>query len=137
MIFLLALKWSLKKKGFSRFKTKTNSNFAVKLGEEQPFIFCLFDEYLFSDICTLYYVTIESIEFYWLHKHMKKVRIRQPFISINSCNELSKTQFFRVRVVKMLMTKCLGFCVSKYLFILEFRTKFQYPGIFLFFVIVI
>ena len=31
MLFLLALKWNLKEKAFSSVKTKTNSNFAVKL----------------------------------------------------------------------------------------------------------
>ena len=33
MLFLLALKWNLEEKAFSSVKTKTNSNFAVKLAE--------------------------------------------------------------------------------------------------------
>ena len=72
-----------------------------------------------------------------MNELVKKVRVSQPSVSINSCTELSKTQFFRVKVVKMLITECLRFCVSKCLFILEFRTIFQPPGIFLSFVIVI
>ena len=32
----------------------------------------------------------------WLCKHTKKVRIAQASISINSCTELSKTQYFPV-----------------------------------------
>ena len=33
MLFLLALKWNLLEKAFSSVKTKTNPNFALKLGE--------------------------------------------------------------------------------------------------------
>ena len=48
--FLCSLKWNLWEKASSCVKTKTNSDFAVKVAERtkgQPFIFCLFDESAF------------------------------------------------------------------------------------------
>ena len=36
----------------------------------------------------------------WLCKHMKKAKNSQVSFSINSCTELSKTQFFLVSIVK-------------------------------------
>ena len=41
MLFLLALKWNLWEKAFSSVKTKTNSNFAVKLAEMSNHSFLL------------------------------------------------------------------------------------------------
>ena len=43
---------------------------------------------------------MECIELNRLCKHMGKVRSSQASISINSCTELSKTQFFPVNIVK-------------------------------------
>ena len=63
--------------------------------KEQHFIFCLIDESPFSNICTLWYVTIECIELsWWFCKHVKEVKRRQYSILINYFSELSKTQFF-------------------------------------------
>ena len=43
---------------------------------------------------------MECIELNWLCKHMKKVWSSQTSISMNSCTELSKTQFVPVSIVK-------------------------------------
>ena len=45
---------------------------------------------------------MEWIEPIRLCEHMKMVRSSQVSISINSCTELSKAQFFTVRIVKEL-----------------------------------
>ena len=66
--------------------------------KEQPFIFCLFGESSFSNICTLY-VTMECIELNWLCKHMKSVRSSQTSISIKSWTELSN-------FIKLVFTVC-------------------------------
>ena len=41
MLFLLALKWNLQEKAFSSVKTKTNSNFTVKLADRSIHSFFL------------------------------------------------------------------------------------------------
>ena len=95
MLFLLALRWNLQGKGFSCIKTKPNSNFTINLAEtlkKTAIHFCLFYESHFSSICTLEYVTVESIEINWLCKHRKKLRSIQASFSINSCSQSSKTQ---------------------------------------------
>ena len=46
---------------------------------------------------------MEFVELICLSKYMKKVRSSQPCISINSCTELSKTQFFPVSIVNPFM----------------------------------
>ena len=129
MLLLLALKWNLLEKAFSCVTTKTNSNFAVKLVEKgHPFIFSqlvftcskLTTEtleqvfllltlntespamsiwWIKSNICT--HVTMECIELNWSCRHMKNVRSSQASVLINSWTELSKTQFFPVRIVSL------------------------------------
>ena len=89
MLFLLVLKWSLKVKVFSCGKTKTNSNFPVKLAERSNH---LFSAYLINHL--------ECIELNWLWKQMKKFRSSQAPILINSCTISNKTQFFPVIFVK-------------------------------------
>ena len=49
------------------------------LKEATIYFYCLLDESLFSDICTI----MELKELNWLCKHMKNVRSSQPFISMN------------------------------------------------------
>ena len=44
---------------------------------------------------------MEYIEFNWLRKHTKKARSSQASISINSCTESSKTQFFLEGIVNL------------------------------------
>ena len=48
MLFMLALKWKLSEKAFSNVKTKTSSNFVVKVTERSNHSFLLFDESRFS-----------------------------------------------------------------------------------------
>lgn len=53
MFFLLGLTWNLSEYAFSRVKTKANFYFTAKYLEEVPFIFYLFDESNYSNICSL------------------------------------------------------------------------------------
>ena len=53
---------------------------------------------------------MEFIEFN-LCKHRKKVRSSQVFISINSCTELRKTQFYPVSIVNCRKLPFLSFLV--------------------------
>ena len=81
---------------------KKQLNFCCKTcWKEQPFIFCKLDESPFSNDPTVWYVTMKCIKLNWLRKYMKKIRSSQVSISINSCTELSKRQFFPVKIVKM------------------------------------
>ena len=79
---------------FSNIKTKTKSNFAVKVTERNKHSFdvsgILFDESGFSDICTI----MKLKELNCLCKYMKNVRSNQPCISMNFCTELIKAQVF-------------------------------------------
>ena len=92
---------SPKKTPFFGIKKKTNSNFVVKLAEMSNRSFSLsiwwitFFKHLYSMIWEN-----DCIELNWLCKHMEKVRISQASISINSCTELSKTQFFPEGIFK-------------------------------------
>ena len=51
MLFLLILKYDLWEKGFSCVKTKTNSNFAVKVSEKSN---CSFSVYLINKTSVLF-----------------------------------------------------------------------------------
>ena len=58
------------------------------LKEPTIHFYCLFDESRFSNITTI----IQSKKLNCLCKHMKIVRSRQPYISMNFCTEFSKAQ---------------------------------------------
>ena len=100
ILFLWALKWNLYEKSFSSIKTKTNSNFSVKLAERSnhslllPIWWITFLKHLYSLNVIMECIKL-FLEFFIVQTY-EKVQ-KQP--SSRFWIELSKTQFFPVSIV--------------------------------------
>ena len=89
----------------SAFKTKNNSNFAIKVAERSNNSFSVYlMNHLFKTSGVFQHVTMECLEINWLCKHRKKVKGSQASFPINPCTELGKT-VFPVSIVKYETTK--------------------------------
>ena len=90
-IYALSVGFKIKtlRKGFWNIKTKTNSNFTVKVTERSNHTILLFTWWIMF-FRHLYDNGIKELN--WLCKHMKNVRSSYPCISMSFCTEFTKAQ---------------------------------------------
>ena len=90
MLFLITLRWNLKKKRFPMLRQKSTQILLKPCCNVERNNLSFLPIWWITFFKSLYSL-IDSIEINWLCKHGKKVRISQFSISISSCTESSKT----------------------------------------------